>query len=188
MRFSTIEVNDLNFAKEVIQQAITNMGDHAKITSIAIDRGFMDGTLLWWLNFEGIIFYIPAKSNMNVYEDALSLVDNGYHSTRTQNCNVGYGKNKTVVTDYWEVVGIEGLTTAGFYGPLGSGSHENRKDFVPNPINAVLSFLIRIVTPYLMPTKSLFFAVAMFSCPPVYPKKLPKRIYYESIAYKWNDL
>ena len=31
-----------------------------------------------------------------------------------------------------------GLTTAGFYGPLGSGSHENRKDFVPNPINAVV--------------------------------------------------
>ena len=42
----------------------------------------------------------------------------------------GYGKNKTIVIDSWEVVGIEGLTTAGFYGPLGSGSHETRKDFV----------------------------------------------------------
>jgi hypothetical protein len=138
MRFATIEVDDLSFAKEVIQQAITNLGDHAKITSIAIDRGFMDGTLLWWLNSEGIIFYIPAKSNMNVYEDALSLVDTGCRSTRTRNRNIGYGKNKTVVTDYWDVVGIEGLTTAGFYGSLGSGSHENRKDFVPNPINAVV--------------------------------------------------
>lgn len=138
MRFATIEVDDLSFAKEVIRQAITNMGDHAKITSIAIDRGFMDGTLLWWLNSEGIIFYIPAKSNMNVYEDALSLVDNGYHSTRTRNRNIGYGKNKTAVTDYWDVVGIEKLTSAGFYGSLGSGSHENRKDFVPNPINAVV--------------------------------------------------
>ena len=35
-------------------------------------------------------------------------------------------------------MGIEGLTTAGFYGELGSGSHENRKDFIPNPINAVI--------------------------------------------------
>lgn len=138
MRFATIEVDDLSFAKEVIQQAITNLSDHAKITSIAIDRGFMDGTLLWWINSEGIIFYIPAKSNMNVYEDALSLVNTGCRSTRTRNRNIGYGKNKTVVTDYWDVVGIEGLTTAGFYGPLGSGSHENRKDFVPNPINAVV--------------------------------------------------
>jgi hypothetical protein len=138
MRFATIEVDDLSFAKEVIQQAITNLGDHAKMTSIAIDRGFMDGTLLWWLHSEGIIFYIPAKSSMNVYEDALSLVDTGCRSTRTRNRNIGYGKNKTVVTDYWDVVGIEKLTSAGFYGPLGSGSHENRKDFVPNPINAVV--------------------------------------------------
>ena len=138
MRFATIEVDDLNFAKEVIQQAITNVGDHAKITSIAIDRGFMDGTLLWWLNSAGITFYIPAKSNMNVYEDALSLVDTGYRVTRTRNRNVGYGKNKTVETDYWDVVGIEELTSAGFYGPLGSGSHENRKDFAPNTINAVV--------------------------------------------------
>jgi hypothetical protein len=35
-------------------------------------------------------------------------------------------------------VGIEELTTAGFYSELGSGSHENSKDFVANPINAVV--------------------------------------------------
>jgi hypothetical protein len=138
MRFATIEVNDINFAKEVIQQAITNLGDHAKITSIAIDRGFMDGILLWWLDSKDIIFYIPVKSSMDVYNDALSLVDTGQRATRTRKRNVGYGKNKTVETDYWDVVGIEELTTAGFYGPLGSGSHENQKDFIPNPINAVV--------------------------------------------------
>jgi hypothetical protein len=138
MRFATIEVNDINFAQEVIQQAITNLGEHAKITSISIDRGFMDGPLLWWLNSKDIIFYIPAKSSMTVYKDALALVDTGHRETRTKKRNVGYGKNKTVETDYWDVLGIEELTTAGFYGPLGSGSHENRKDFIPNPINAVV--------------------------------------------------
>ena len=35
-------------------------------------------------------------------------------------------------------MGIEDLTTAGFYGPLGSGNHETRKNFVANPINAVV--------------------------------------------------
>ena len=138
MRFATIEVDDLKFAKEVIEQAINNLGEHAEITSIALDRGFMDGSLLWWLNSEGITFYIPAKSSMNVYEDALSLVNAGCRATRTRNRNVGYGKNKTVVPDYWEVVGIEELTSAGFYGPLGSGSHENSKDFLPNLINAAV--------------------------------------------------
>ncbi len=138
MRFARIEVNDTKFTQEIIQQAVTNLGDHAKVTSIAIDRGFMDGTLLWWLNTKRIIFYIPAKSNMAVYKDALVLADTGHRETRTENRSVGYGKNKTVETEYWDVVGIEELTTAGFYGPLGSGSHENRKDFVPNPINAVV--------------------------------------------------
>jgi len=114
------------------------MGEHSKITSIAMDRGFIDGILMWWLKSKGITFYIPAKSNMDIYKDALALINTGHLANRTRKRNVGYGKNKTVETDYWEVVGIEELTTAGFYGPLGSGSHENRKDFTPNPINAVV--------------------------------------------------
>jgi hypothetical protein len=138
MRFATIETHDILLAKEVIGQAITNLGEHAKIISIAIDRGFMDGKLLWWLNSMGIIFYIPAKSNQNVYNDALSLVEEGQRVTREKKKSTGHGKNKKQVTDTWDVVGIEDLTTAGFYGELGSGSHENKNDFKPNPINAVV--------------------------------------------------
>ncbi len=76
MRFAKINVDDTKLAREVIEQAITNMGESARIVSIALDR--------------------------------------------------------------WEVVGLEGLTSAGFYGELGSGSHQNRKNFVANPINAVV--------------------------------------------------
>jgi len=139
MRFATIEVADINYAREVVQQAVSNLGSHATIVSLAIDRGFMDGPFLWWLHDEmNIIFYIPAKRSMSVYEDALSLVDTGFEQTRQRKRSVGAGENKTTVTDSWHVVGIEGLTSAGFYGPLGSGSHENRNDFVPNSINAVV--------------------------------------------------
>lgn len=139
MRFATIEVSDIQYAQEIIQQAVNNLGSHAEIVSIALDRGFMDGQLLWWLNTEmNIVFYIPAKTNMNVYEDALSLLGTGIVETREEERTVGAGKNKKTVIDRWEVEGIEGLTTAGFYGELGSGSHENRNDFVPNPINAVV--------------------------------------------------
>lgn len=139
LRFATIEVGDCVFAREVVQQAVTNLGTHACIASLAIDRGFIDGTFLWWLNHEmHIIFYIPAKTNMHVYTEALSLKDSGIRQTRNRNRSVGAGKNKTTVVDYWEVVGIESLTTAGFYGELGSGSHENSKNFIANPINAVV--------------------------------------------------
>ena len=93
---------------------------------------------MWWLDKQGIIFYVPAKTSMTVYKDALGMVDTGILQTRQTKRSVGHGKNKHCVTDHWEVVGIEDLTSAGFYGELGSGSHENRNDFVPNPINAVV--------------------------------------------------
>ena len=139
IRFATIEHSDLDFAREVVSQAVSNLTAHATIASLAIDRGFMDGPFLWWLaDTMQIIFYIPAKTNMNVYKDALSLLETGIAQTREKTRTIGAGKNKTTVMDRWHVVGIEGLTSAGFYGEKGSGSHENRSDFTPNPINAVV--------------------------------------------------
>jgi Transposase DDE domain len=138
IRFTTIEVGDIIMAEEVVNQAIKNMADHATIVSLAFDRGFIDGKFMWWLNSKRITFYVPAKTNMIVYEDALALVDNGIRQTRERKRTVGYGKNKRAETDYYDVVGLEDLTSAGFYGKLGSGSHENNKNFIPNPINAVV--------------------------------------------------
>lgn len=138
MLFATINVADCTMTKEVVEQAILNLGDHASIASLALDRGFLDGALLWWLNTIGITFYMPAKTSLNVYTDALSLVDSGVRQTREKNRSVGHGKNKQTVIDRWDAVGIEGLTSAGFYGERGSGSHEHNREFVPNPINAVV--------------------------------------------------
>lgn len=138
MRFTTIEVADVTMAQEVVQQAITNLGDHAKIVSLAFDKGFIDGVFLWWLNTKGIIFYTPAKKSMHAYTDALSLVESGIRKIREKIRSIGHGKNKQTVTDRWDVVGVEGLTSAGFYSELGSGSHEHNNGFIPNPINAVV--------------------------------------------------
>jgi hypothetical protein len=99
-------------------------------------RGFLDGAFLWWLHTENI-FYVPATSTMEVYKDAGALVDVGRRHVREKTRSVGYGKNKTTVMDRWDVVGLTGLTSAGFCGELGSGSHQNRNDFVPHPLNAV---------------------------------------------------
>jgi hypothetical protein len=135
----TIETGDIVLAREVVQQAVANLADHAGIVSLAVDRGFMDGSFLWWLHHTmHIIFNIPAKTDMHVYRDALALADEGIREIRDKSRSVGSGKNKTSVVDHWDVVGIESLTSAGFYGELGSGSHENRKGFLANPINAVV--------------------------------------------------
>ena len=139
IRFTTIEVADIKMAKDVVQQAVNNLGGHAKIVSLAFDRGFIDGPFMWWLHDDlGIKFYVPAKKNMNVYEDAFSLIDAGIRETKELERSVGSGKNSSIVIDRWDAVGIEGLTSAGFYGEKGSGSHENSNCFIPNPINAVV--------------------------------------------------
>lgn len=75
---------------------------------------------------------------MNVYEDALSLSDSGIREKKELERKVGKGKNSFTVIDRWDVVGIEGMTSAGFYGEKGSGSHENSNNFKPHPINAVV--------------------------------------------------
>ncbi len=75
---------------------------------------------------------------MAVYADAIALADSGIRQIRTEKRSVGSGKNKQIVEDRYEVLGIEHLTTAGFYGELGSGSHEHNKGFKANPINAVV--------------------------------------------------
>jgi len=139
LRFATIETDDLHYARELIEQALETLGNHARVVSVALDRAFIDGTFLWWLHADKqITFYIPAKKSMNVYPDALSLVQGGIRQMRERKRSAGAGKNRRQVIDRWEVVGIEALHSAGFYGPQGSGSHENRKDFVANPINAVV--------------------------------------------------
>lgn len=139
LRFRTIEVPDIEMAQDVVAQAIENLGDHAKIASLVIDRGFLDGVFLWWLHDrQHIPFTLPAKTSLTVYQDALSLASTQPPVVRSHLRWEGHGKNRTQVTDRWELVGLTGLTSAGFYGERGSGSHEHRKDFVPNPLNAVV--------------------------------------------------
>ena len=139
MRFATIEVSDIELAREVVEQAVANIADRAAIVSLAMDRGFTDGKFQWWLHDSmHITFYIPAKTNMGVYDEAIALADGGIRETRDRTRSVGAGRNKTSVVDHWDVVGVESLASAGYYGEFGSGSHQNRKDFTPNPLNAVV--------------------------------------------------
>ncbi|MCD4721026.1 MAG: transposase [Desulfobacula sp.] len=90
-RFATFKVHYINLAREVVQQAIDNLSEHAKITSLDIDRGFADGIFLWWLNTKDITFLIPAKSNMNVYKDALFCIGTGNLDKRDKIRTVGAG-------------------------------------------------------------------------------------------------
>jgi hypothetical protein len=74
MKIDGINAADNTHAYEILLQARKNLEGYTKIRSVSIDRGFLDGKLLWKISKElGIIFYIPAKSNMEITREARSV-------------------------------------------------------------------------------------------------------------------
>jgi hypothetical protein len=47
-----------------------NLAVYARLAKVVFDKGFLDGTTLWWLDQHGITFVVPAKGNMAVTADA----------------------------------------------------------------------------------------------------------------------
>ena len=70
MVIDDINEADNKHAHAVLRQARENVRDYAVIRSVALDRGFLDGKLLSKIESDGILIYIPARSDMNVTKDA----------------------------------------------------------------------------------------------------------------------
>ncbi len=67
-RVVKINEPEKNFTKGLVREAQQRTGGAVKV--LLVDRGFIDGVLLWWL-WKGmkIHFVIPARSNMEVSQD-----------------------------------------------------------------------------------------------------------------------
>ena len=127
--------------RALVTQARTNLAGHARLHKVIFDRGFLDGVDLWWLQQHGILFVVPAKENMAVTVDAQAQAAAGASITVGRRVHtVRHGQGKTAWTERreTEVVGIAALTTYDQYGTPEHGRDHNRRDFQPNPINAVV--------------------------------------------------
>jgi Transposase DDE domain len=127
--------------RALVTQARTNLAGHACLHKVVFDKGFLDGVDLWWLQQHGLLFVVPAKENMAVTVDAQAQAAAGEGITVGRRVHtVRHGQGKTACTERLEteVVGIAGLTTYDQYGTPEHGRHANRRDFEPNPINAVV--------------------------------------------------
>jgi hypothetical protein len=136
-----IQAHETLFLRALVTQARTNLGSHARLQKVVFDKGFLDGVDLWWLDQHGIRFVVPAKDNMAVTVDARAQAAAGEGlSVGRRVHTVRRGQGKTAWTERLEteVVGIAGLTTYDQYGPPEHGRHHHRRDFQPNPVNAVV--------------------------------------------------
>ncbi len=122
----------------LLEQAQRNLGEQAHIETIVIDRGYLDGDDLWQLHQRGIIFVIVGKANMAVVQDAQGLAKGERAVVRERVVGHGHGKKATQERLRTEVVGIAALTSYDSYGEAEHTRYAGRRDYVGQPINAVV--------------------------------------------------
>src|SRR2546421_10311217 len=77
MKLVKIQEYEGRWLLPLLEQAQRNLGDHAHIGTVVIDRGYLDGEDLWGVHQRGIIFVIVGKANMAVPQDAQGMAQGG---------------------------------------------------------------------------------------------------------------
>ena len=122
----------------LLEQAQRNLGTRGRISTIVIDRGYLDGEDLWQVHQQGVRFVVVGKTNMTVTQDAQALAKRERVHLRERVVRHGHGKTATQERLRTELVGIEGLTTYDSYGEPAQTQYAHRRDYEGQPINAVV--------------------------------------------------
>jgi hypothetical protein len=141
IKMDTIEKPDNLHVLSVLEQAKANVAQTSTIRSLVVDRGFLDGKILYEIDQGGIEFVIPLKANMEATQDARALVladSSSIESRREVVVTHGYGKKKYTEQVVTTLVGVPGLLSCDWFNPKGSSANTAKKDHEPIPLNAVV--------------------------------------------------
>ena len=158
MMIDTIETAETVPAKALIDQARENLKGYGRIVSVALDRGFLDGDLLWWLKKDRRIDWVcPSKEKMQVTAEArqrvtqalAALGQGGENPLETAQQAARRGQSHQGVSFFEREVArgreplvlaeVEGLLQTEFYGPGGSSSSRvHSKKYRPTPLHATV--------------------------------------------------
>lgn len=138
MKLVKIQEYEGKWLVPLLEQAQQNLGTHAQIETIVVDRGYLDGEDLWCVHQKGVIFVICGKASMAVTQDAQGLAKDARTSVRERVVCRGHGKTATEHRLRTELVGVEALTSYDQYGDAADTQYAHRKDYVGQPINAVV--------------------------------------------------
>jgi len=138
MKLVPIQEYEGKWLVPLLVQAQHNLGTHAHIGTLVVDRGYLDGEDLWRVHQKGIIFVICGKSSMAVTQDAQGLAKAERAVVRERVVRRGHGKTAKDLRLRTELVGIEALTSYDQYGDVADTHNAHRKDYVGQSINAVV--------------------------------------------------
>lgn len=138
MKLVTIQEYEGKWLIPLLEQAQRNLGSTATIGSVVIDRGYLDGADLWQLHQKGLLFVIVGKTNMAVVQDAQGLAKGERVVVRERVVGHGHGKKATQERLRTELVSVPALTSYDSYGEVEDTHYAQRRDYVGQPINAVV--------------------------------------------------
>lgn len=138
MKVVKIEEYEERWLLPLLEQAQRNLGRQGQISTIVIDRGYLDGEDLWQVHQVGITFVVVGKTNMAVTQDAQALAKGERAQVRERVVGHGHGKTAHEERLRTDLVGIEELTTYDSYGEAEHTQHAHRRDYEGQPINAVV--------------------------------------------------
>jgi hypothetical protein len=138
MKLVSIQEYEGRWLVPLLAQAQRNLGPHAHIGTIVIDRGYLDGEDLWQVHQLGVRFVIVGKANMAVVQDAHGLATGERARVRERVVHHGHGKTASEERLRTELVGLEALTSYDSYGAAQQTQHAQRRDYEGQPINAVV--------------------------------------------------
>jgi hypothetical protein len=136
-----IQEHEVRWARALVTQARVTLGRAARLAKVVCDKGCLAGPTRWWLDPQGLGFVVPAKTHMAVTADARAPAAAGEDLTvgrRVHPRRHGQGRTARTARVEPEVVGLTALTTYDQYGRPAPGGQASRRDFQPNPINAVV--------------------------------------------------
>ncbi len=138
MKVVKIEEYEGRWLVPLLEQAQRNLGTRGRITSIVIDRGYLDGADLWQVHKLGVRFVVVGKANMAVTQDAQALAKGERVQVRERVVRHGHGKTAKEERLRIELVGIEELPSYDAYGDPEQTQYAHRRDYEGQPINAVV--------------------------------------------------
>lgn len=141
IKIDTIEKPDNLHVLEVLKQAKGNVKATSTIGSLVVDRGFLDGKVLYAIHQGGVEFVIPLKRKMDAAWDARELAlraDGCIEDRRVVEVTHGYGKGKYTQEVATELVRVEGLLSCEWFNAEGSDANTSKRDYESIALNAVV--------------------------------------------------
>lgn len=133
-----IQESEGSWLLPLLEQAQANLGTHAQIETIVIDRDSLDGADLWQVDQKGIRFVIVGKSKRAGVADAQGIAITERARVRERVVKHGHGKTAREERVRTELVGIEALSSSDSSGDPEPTQTAHRREDEGKPITAVV--------------------------------------------------